>query len=91
MTKPHDRTMIELQKVTNTLKDNINAMKKCANVMKDVYDHDDRLSKSVVYNELETVKGKFDSCVYDTEAGIKAVKKIIILLEDSKENVMRTD
>lgn len=91
MTKPCDPTMIELQKVTNTLKDNIDAVMTCTNVLKNVYDHDDRLSKSMVYNELETVKGKFDSCIDDTEAGLNAVKKIIILLEDSRENVMRTN
>jgi hypothetical protein len=91
VTRHCDRTVVELQRVGNTLRDNIDAVVECANVMKRVYDHDDRLCESIVYRELETVKGKFDSCLGDAEEGIKVVEKIISLLEDNKENVMRTE
>ena len=83
--------MIELHSVGNTLKENIDAVVECANVMKRVYDRDDRLCDSSVYKELETVKGNFDSCLVNAQGGIKAVEKIISLLEDNKENIMRTD
>jgi hypothetical protein len=85
--RPRDRTMVQLQKVGNTLQDNIDAVAECGNVMKAMYYKDDRLGDDIVYKELERLKAKFDGCLSDADVGIKTVEKIITLLEDNKEDL----
>ena len=52
-----------MQKVGNTMKDNMDAVVNCANVMKTLYEDDDRLSQDIVYKELGALKGNFDCCL----------------------------
>lgn len=83
-----DRTVVELRKVGNTLKDNIDAVIECSRVMKAMYERDDRLGNDIIYKELGSLKETFDSCLGDAEAGIVTIKKVISLLEDNKDHVM---
>lgn len=82
-----DNTILQLQKVGNTFRDNIDAVMECGNVMKTLYNGDNRLADNVVYKELEALKAKFDGCVSDAEAGMGTVQRIIALLDEKKENV----
>lgn len=86
--KPRDMTVVELQRIGNILKDNMEAVVECGNVMKTMYNRDDRLGDDIVYQELEQLKGKFDGCVANAEVGIKTVQKIITLIENSKDEVI---
>lgn len=83
-----DRTVVELRKVGNTLKDNMDAILECSRVMKAMYETDERLSVDIIYKELGTLKGTFDNCLGDAEVGIKTIRKIISFMEDNKDDVM---
>jgi hypothetical protein len=85
---PRSGTVLELEKVGNTLKDNVEAVVECGRVMKAMYNRDERLCDDLIYKELEYLKGKFDTCLSDTEFGVKTVEKIISLIEDNKDHVM---
>jgi hypothetical protein len=85
---PRNRTVLELEKVGNTLKDNVEAVVECGRVMKAMYNRDERLCDDLIYKELEYLKGKFDTCLSDAELGVKTVEKIISLIEDNKDHVM---
>ncbi len=85
---PRDKTVGELRKVGNTLKDNIDAVLECSRVMKAMYERDDRLGNDIIYKELGRLKETFDSCLRDAEVGIHSIQKVVILLEDNKDHVM---
>lgn len=80
---------MKLQQVGKTLKDNIDAIVECANLMKSMYEEDERLGQDILYRELEVMKGNFDSCLGAADDGARTVEKIISLLEDNKENAMK--
>lgn len=84
-----DMTVVELRKVGNTLKDNIDAVVKCGHVMRGLYDRDDRLGDGVIYKELERLKEVFDNSLRDAGAGIKYVHRVMSLLEDDRDRVIK--
>jgi len=89
LAKPPGRSVIEMRKVGNILKDNIDAVMECCNMMKAMYSRDNRLGVDDVYKELEHLKESFDGCLSETRAGVKTVEKIIGFLEDDKEHVRK--
>ena len=86
--KPREITVVELQKVGNTLKDNVDAVLECSKVMEEMYSRDERLGVDTIYKELVRLKNTFDSYLGESEVGIKTVKKIVGLLEDDTDRVM---
>lgn len=84
---PLDMTIVELQKVGNTLKDNVDAVVKCGKTMKALYDRDDRLGDEVIYKELEGLKNIFDNCFRDAKVGMTTVQKVIGFLEGNEDRV----
>lgn len=86
-TEPRDTTIHQLRKVSNTFKDNIDAIIECGNVMKTLYNSDDRLADNLVFKELEVLKARFDGCGLESENGMATVQRIIALLDERKENV----
>lgn len=87
---PRDRTVQQLQRVNNILKENVEGVVECGMVMMSVYDNDDRLGGDIIYTELEMLKAKLDSCLTDGECGIQTVERIVSLIEDNKDRVIES-
>jgi hypothetical protein len=85
--EPRDQTVIELRRVENTLKDNIEAIDECSRVMREMYERDDRLGVDMVYAELGRLKGSFDKCLGEAEEGTKTIRTIVGLIEDNKDDI----
>lgn len=80
VTSPQDATISQLHTVSNTFRDNIDAVVECISLMRTMYSKDKRLAEDTIYRELEQLKKSFDSCITDAESGTKSIDNVILVL-----------